>query len=270
MDIHEFILETQAAMLRAATADGAETQAARREAATAAFTAAVVDLTEALKPAVVAEVGAHEAAFSRALARRLPDARVIAFEAHPRVHAKWSAACAGAGVDYRNACVSDANGTASFKAPLRGDGSERLFMGSLLEDSQSEGFREYQVETVTLDGALGADAGRPNVLWIDVEGAAGQVLAGARATLKASLAVYVEVETRARWRGQVQAPELTAVLSDCGLRPVLRDIQRAAGEREWQYNVLFLRDELLVGPRPSRLGRLLGLGRSAGRQAPYS
>jgi FkbM family methyltransferase len=245
MDIPGFLLDAQRDMLLAAIADGAADATARRQAVTRSLTASLVRLTEALAPPVVVEIGAHEAEFSRALAKTLPASRIVAFEAHPRVHARHSQGCATAGIEYRNACVTDAEGRATLKTPLRDNGSERLMMGSLLADGRAEQMQEHDVEAVTLDGALGDDAGRPNVLWIDVEGAARQVLAGATRTLAASLAVYIEVEATPRWEGQILAPEVSERLAPYGLWPVLRDVQRESGGRDWQYNVLYLSERTI-------------------------
>lgn len=227
-----FALDAQAAMLNAALDPSPEIAARQRKQITAALEGALMDHVERLRPPLIIEVGAHEAHFSIAIKQRLPSTRVIAIEAHPEVFAKYQQAVTGAGVEFHNACVAAEPGKATLKVPLKG-ANQRRTMGSVLADVQAKEFAEYEVEAFPLDSFAQV---QPNVLWIDVEGAVAPVLDGGTEMLKRCLALYVEVETRQRWAGQITADGVIERLARFGLKPVLRD-----AAREWQHNLLFLR-----------------------------
>ena len=83
------------------------------------------DLCHRIAPAVVLEVGAHEASFSQWAAAELPGARVLAFEANPHVHRKFAERLAGTGVDYANLAVSSVAGPVTLHLPTEVAGRSR-------------------------------------------------------------------------------------------------------------------------------------------------
>jgi hypothetical protein len=87
----------------------------------------------------------------------------------------------------------------------------------------------------TLDGFLGKAADLPNAMWIDVEGALGQVFAGADQTLHNCQAIHVKLDADARGHGELIDVEVVSLLDDYGLKPVLRDIQKKGF-----YNTIFV------------------------------
>ncbi|MGG5811578.1 FkbM family methyltransferase [Falsiroseomonas sp. CW058] len=214
---------------------------AGRAAGAQRLTQAVAGVVQALAPATVLEVGAHEGSFSKGIKSLLPAARVVAFEANPVVHGRHAEAMAAAGVEYLQQCVSDRAGELTFNVPIR-QNAMKATMGSVLLDSRASEHAHYTVPAVTLDGFLAAGEGDV-AIWIDVEGAVAQVLAGGRATLRRCVALFMELETVARWPGQSLAHDILPVLTAAGLVPVLADIQR-----EWQFNALFVRPEALGNP----------------------
>lgn len=221
-------------------ADPAE-NARRRRSGAGHLAGVVAKVVTALRPATILEIGAHEAGFSQRMKRALPDSRVVAFEANPEVHARHRAVLDAAGVEYLMTCMADTEGERTFNIPVRRT-RVKATMGSVLEDSEAEDHIRYRVPGVTLDGFLGADQGAV-ALWIDVEGAMGQVLAGGAATLRRCVALFAELETTARWPGQTLAHEVLPAITQAGLVPLLADTQR-----EWQFNVLFVRPAVLADP----------------------
>ena len=93
------------------------------------------------------------------------------------------------------------------------------------------------MRAVTLDGFLGDVSNLANAMWIDVEGALALVFDGAGRTLRNCQALYVEMESSARWEGQMIDTDVVSSLSAYGLKPVLRDIQKTC----LQYNAIFVR-----------------------------
>ena len=77
-------------------------------------------------------------------------------------------------------------------------------------------------------------------MWIDVEGAIAQVLAGAEHVLADTDLLLCELESGSLWKDQMLAVDVIDSLRDKGLVPVARDFQAAL-----QINVLFIREQLL-------------------------
>lgn len=202
----------------------------------------VEQVIAALNPAIVLEIGAHEASFSRRMAKRLSGSRIVAFEANPDIHKRYRDKVLGSGVEFIHACVSNTTEPIRFNVPIKHD-RIKTTMGSILFDSQAHDHTSYEVNAVVIDEFLSASPGI-NAMWIDVEGAIKIVLDGARETLKNCVALFVELETVERWPGQALAHDVIPMLTDAGLIPLLADNQR-----EWQFNVLFVRPEALRDPR---------------------
>lgn len=220
---------------------------APRMAVTAALETALDAVIAVARPDVFAEIGAFEAAFSARMRAAHPGAAVVAFEANPRVHARFAAAAAAAGVDYRHAAIADRAGEISFGVVEVVAGTAMPAenrMGSIhdlaLRDSRTV---PVTVRAARLDDELATVPGQRACLWVDVEGAAATVLAGAPATLDRSAIVYVEVESSPVWAGQVLAPGVIAALRGAGFVLAARDCQK------WfQKNCLFLRPALAADP----------------------
>jgi FkbM family methyltransferase len=196
------------------------------------------DIVKMLRPDAILEIGAHEGTFSLRVKAALPDSRVVAFEGNPEVYAKYAECLSRAGVEVHNLLVSNSAGTSRMNVPVTRQ-TVRSGMGSMLFDSRAEHHVEYDVPTVTIDDFLGS-AVCTTALWIDVEGAVGQVLEGAKQSLQSCIAIFVELETAIRWPGQALAHEVIPILTDAGFVPLLADNQR-----EWQFNVMFVRPQTL-------------------------
>lgn len=194
-------------------------------------------------PALVLEIGAHEASFSRWAARKLPDARVIAFEANPHVHEKYSAELAETRVDYRHLAVGPVTGEIQLNLPTNVAGRERELanhMASLGVHTETVDQIEVTVPSVRLDEFVELAEGERAVAWIDVEGASGVVLECGSEVLDRIDAVHIEVERETTWEGQWLDTDVAVFLKQHGLVPVARDLART-----FQYNVVFTRPHLV-------------------------
>ena len=236
-DLSRIMLAAQGAALEELLPSDSERAVKTRRRITRSLSVRVQELVASLAPPVIAEIGAHEASFSKAMKSRCPQALVLAVEANPQVHSEFAAGLEAAGVEYWNGCVASASGRRTFTVPVRADGSHRVTMGSLLSDRQAVGEHSYEVQSKRLDDLIG-DV--DNALWIDVEGGVAEVLEGGQLTLARSRLVYVEVETRQRWNGQWTDRQVIDHLRQFNLYPVARDIQQT-----WQYNLLFLGETVL-------------------------
>lgn len=200
-------------------------------------------LCRRIEPAVVLEIGAHEASFSRWAADKLPGARVLAFEANPHVHAKFAGRLAGTRVDYRNVAVGPVNADVELHVPLEVAGRARPLtspMASLAVHLRASDQVQVTVPGVRLDDDLALAAGDRVVAWIDVEGANEAVLQSGPSVLDRTDAIYIEVEWEPTWEGQWLDSDVAVHLRRHGLVPIARDIKR-----RHQYNVVFVRAGLV-------------------------
>ncbi|RAH95421.1 hypothetical protein DLJ53_34285 [Acuticoccus sediminis] len=134
-----------------------------------------------------------------------------------------------------NLAVAKQFGRLPFKVPTR-DGVPMKGLGSLMSNHQSTDGDIVEVDAVRLDDFLGEAADLPNIAWIDVEGAIGEVIAGAYRTLSACKLAYIELETRRIWENQLLDEDVFSALEEFGLVPLLRDVQAPT-----QFNALFAR-----------------------------
>lgn len=214
------------------------------------------DLAVLAEPELVVEAGAHDARTSMRMAELLPAARIVAFEANPRVHSHFARQhdFPAHRVDYRHAALAEAPGTVEFHVivdsasldtdPLSGYSSLGRRVGS---DWLGEiTYERVAVLATSLDTEFRLSSPAPAVLWADVEGSARQVLQGARRFLDHCDLVKIEVEEEACWEEQWLAPRVLAELARHDLHPIARD-----AEHPGQYNVV------LAGPR---LRRRAGFG----------
>jgi FkbM family methyltransferase len=241
------------ALLQSASRFDLSTQEGRTASA-----AALAELFKALvlmvaRPQVTLELGAHAAAFSRAVKAEMPQAQVHAVEANPYCHARFQAEAAAAGVGYHHLAVGEEVREAVFKIARRRDGKElspTRGSNSLRTKPLDVDYEDAAVSMVTVDHFVAGQglAGRPTAMWIDVEGCAFEVLSGARRTLEDTTLLMVEVEDKPFWTGQKTAPEVNRLLLRSGFIPVARDF-----EYKGQYNLVFLRPALYEHHRVRRL-----------------
>ena len=203
-------------------------------------------LQQRLRPAVTFEIGAFNARFSIDMC--LAGVHAIAFEANPHnfEYFMQNRSAAATQVEYLNIAVGRDSGATEFNiqrvidgeqvAPIRGNNS--------LLVSMREGviYDRVAVPCTSLDDFIVERKfqGQLFSAWIDVEGAAGDVLQGASSSLESCLSIMVEVEDHRFWRDQWLAPEVMAFLLDRGFMPVARDF-----EFLYQYNLVFIKDALL-------------------------
>jgi FkbM family methyltransferase len=166
-------------------------------------------------------VGANEGTEIYRLRRSYPNARFRCFEPSPQWFGKLSSRFEGSRyVDRRELALSETKGTATFyELPLAGNGSlllpdqEEWARLTRIEDNRMTSF---QVEVSTLD-IEAADLPHIDLLWMDVQGAEGNVLKGGVRTLGRVSAVFLEVALiDSPYCGALLYPELCAMLHNFG------------------------------------------------------
>ena len=218
-----------------------------------------LDLAERLQPEVFLDIGANDGAASLAMRLRLPACEIHSFEANPQIQARHAPRLQAARIQSWNLAAAAEAGRVTIYVPLtlsrayvQGEvvpaviqESEETGKASLLLRDEDATYREVQVEAVTVDGFvaehLGPARGRRLLLWIDVEGAADRVLAGAGATLDQAVAAMVEVEGFAFWKAQSDRGAVFALMRQHGFVPLARDHEYG----DHQHNVLFVHRTVL-------------------------
>ncbi len=201
-----------------------------------------------ISPDLFIEAGAKEAGASRRARRLLDPKRIVAFEANPYTHKRFSAKYDNPahGVEYLHLALSDSPGSVSFNVNLTHDGKPAADgQGSLLvHDNKPDGTTAVTVEATTLDTFFAAHEYTSAACWMDVEGALEGVLVGGQATLEKAGVVIIEVEDREYWGGQWLRHDVVSYLYDRGLVPIARDYQS-----RYQYNIVFVRASELDNSR---------------------
>ena len=208
------------------------------------------DLVLLAGPELFIEAGAFDAEASLRVSAEVAGCRVVAFEANPYVHDRFSRSTdyAARRVEYRHQALADVPGEVSFFViASSASGIEDRLEGynSLLKRAGGDwlgdvAYEEVTVPATTLDHEFGNVNG-PIAMWMDVEGATEAVLSGAKAFLDRCDVIKVEVEERAFWTEQWLVADVVAEMARHGLEPLARDI-----EYDEQYNVVFGSRRLLA------------------------
>lgn len=212
------------------------------------------DLLRCLEPTICCDIGANDGQAALLAREIVPNSEVYAFEANPEIYQLHSPRLSAAGVHSLNLALSDRSGEATVYAPrtlstmwVAGDLVEASIAEppdtgktSLLRRNEVATYTEFRVPAKTLDDFF-STAERPIAksrfaLWIDVEGAAALVLAGAEQLLQSTAVIFIEVENRAFWKEQRTADYVCNFLRRRGFVPIARD--REYGDD--QFNVLFV------------------------------
>ena len=207
-----------------------------------------------LQPTIFCDIGANDGSIALSVRDLAPECAVIGFEANPRIHAKHATTMTARGIEWLNIAVADCSGRLPIFVPLTlsrayVDGklvpmtvieSEDTGKSSLLHRDEDATYESFEVDAVTLDDFFRNRPARLEerrcFLWIDVEGAADKVLAGADEVLDHTLAIFIETENFDFWKGQKRAGEILSLLYRKGFLPVARD--REYGDK--QFNMLFV------------------------------
>jgi FkbM family methyltransferase len=191
-------------------------------------------LQSELKPDIFVEAGAYDGITSIEMRDVLPDATIVAFEAHPTNFEHFSSLLdhRSARVCYLNCALAECDREVTFHVLKNGGINKK---SSIKQRNEARNTVPVTVAARSLDSYL---ANIPGVcsLWVDVEGATREVLSGAKDTLKRTVSALIEVEEREYWKDQWLATDVIKFMDGFGLCPVARDY-----EYPHQYNVLFLK-----------------------------
>jgi FkbM family methyltransferase len=173
---------------------------------------------------IVCDVGSHDAFNARRFRRVLPSARIIAFEANPELAQAMivDRRRAADKIEVHHCAVHNQVGQIRFNVEKVLDGPleawRRRASSTRLRVSGSAGVSQTRVPTTRLDAFFDGDRyqGGTIALWIDVEGAAYEVLEGTARVRDRVCVVHVEVETEAFWQGQKLKRDVVRLMEDLG------------------------------------------------------
>jgi FkbM family methyltransferase len=188
-------------------------------------------------------VGANEASEIWRLRRSCPSSRFLCFEPSPAWYKELVNNFRDLDfVETRELALSDSVGTATFyELPLVGNGSllsPNRDRWSAFCKIEKNDIRSFQVQVSTLDKET-TGLNKIDLLWVDVQGAEGNVLQGGPNTLDRASAVFLEIAlVDSPYEGALLFPELNRLLHDFGFLCV------GLGLDGWNYtgNAFWIRD----------------------------
>ncbi|WP_263377091.1 FkbM family methyltransferase [Granulicella aggregans] len=212
-------------------------------------------LVRSIQPQLFLDIGANDASTACRVKAMLPTCEVWAFEANPEIHGRFASVVTSVGVNYVNLAISSATGKVTLYAPktlsrtiVNGEvvdfaSVEPEISGktSMRKRNENATYREFSVDAISLNDFMAAKWSdgmleRNAALWIDVEGAAFEVLTGGEDALKRAAVILIEAENYEFWSGQKQAADVAKLIISAGFIPLDRD--REYGDK--QFNTLFI------------------------------
>lgn len=215
----------------------------------ATFVSLFLSICEHLAPAVSLEVGAHEATFSKLVKQKLSHVAAYAFEANPHVFKKFQRQMSE-GISYLNQAIGVDESPKEFYIPRsipQSTGRWHLPQNNLSSSLQRREAEDVEYDVVTCECStldrLHENLGWPSsVLWIDVEGAVGEVIRGGIRALDRSVqCAVIELEKSSYWSGQWLAADVVGFMEQMGFHALARDV-----ETSWQYNQIFIKRNLIT------------------------
>jgi FkbM family methyltransferase len=220
-----------------------------------AFVELFIAICEQINPKASFEVGAYGAEFSLELKRRVPRIAGFAFEANPYVFRQFKSQMPD-GLAYLNQAIGSDTSPKQFHIPKiipQAGVAVRLPENNRTSSLRIRELKGVEYETITCECSTldtqHEEIGWPSsVLWIDVEGAIGDVIrGGVRAIERCVQCVMVELEKPSHWAGQWIADDVIKFMERMGFHPLARDF-----ETSWQYNQIFVRQDAMT-PRIVKL-----------------
>lgn len=206
-----------------------------------------INAIKLLKPNYFFDIGSYDGSASIKASKALPTLKAIAFEANINNYSNWKdrEEFKQLSINYQYQAISNYNGVISFNIPV--ELKHRKLpknhgVGSLM--LRADPSTKYQVTEVKcmklddfcLENNIDLDDEHKNIaLWIDVEGAAMQVLEGCSKCLSKTSLIFIEVEEYGFWQDSALADDIIHKLASHNFVPIARDY-----EYHRQHNLLFV------------------------------
>lgn len=201
------------------------------------------NLQQLLKSNCFIEIGACDAEFSRQMKNMFPLSLIYAFEANPYCYNHYKNI--NKDINYMNMAMSNINGDIDFNVHyknLRDKSELPKTSGSwngILEvmDKNWMEFEKIKISSTTFDAFIENNnlKDKKISLWIDVEGAAEQVLIGMKTYINNIQTLLIEVEEEAVWTNQWLTSDINKFLKENNFIPIVRDFENSN-----QYNIVYI------------------------------
>lgn len=204
-----------------------------------------LSIQDAIKPDISIEVGAFNGDFSKQMIGK--GIEVFAFEASPYVYNRFKDELSD--INYINKAVSDKNQTIKFEIQSDIDPAS-AGNNSIKNRNEKKDYFYVDVEAVALNTYFKDKEFGKAALWIDAEGAGGEVLKGADNVLKNTASIYMELEEKDFWIDAMQKNEIVEYLRDKGFSLVYEVPCYTAQVDAIFVNNLYLEDINEIIPKP--------------------
>jgi FkbM family methyltransferase len=208
-----------------------------------------LNLLRLIKPDVVIDVGSLDGSDSIRFRLMSPQSKVIAFEANPYHYSNMQKCrqLADSQIEIRDRLISTTPEKGTFyisKGAVAGviDGNMGT-SSSLMPVNAMDVAEQIEVETTRLDKVISEVSSDTEwvALWVDVEGAAYDVLKSAMGVKKQIGLVHIEVELVEYWVGQKLKSDVLRLAEEFGL------VLLASGSHEPQHDIVMINAQLLKG-----------------------
>jgi FkbM family methyltransferase len=206
------------------------------------------NLLRVFRPDLILDVGSMDGSDSMRFRLMSPGSKIIAIEANPYHFSKMQndTRLTSMNIEVRHRLASTEAVKGKFfitKGAVAGViGGNMGTSSSLKPINESDVAEEIQVDTVRLDDVIAAAIAPKDwaAMWLDVEGAAYEVLSSvARAKQQIAL-LHVEVELVEYWRGQKLKSDVVKLANEMGL------ILLARSKSDKQQDLVFINEKLLI------------------------
>lgn len=152
-------------------------------------------IAPSLKGGTVLDVGANTGSYALELRRLAPQARIIAFEPHPRTFATLTRRLEGSGIETQKLALGDIAGSMKLYDFAGDDGSTQASLSRASVGLYTREVVEHEIVCETLDNFLdNHDIAMVDFLKVDTEGFDLKVLQGARRAIAARRIRLIQFE----------------------------------------------------------------------------
>lgn len=206
-----------------------------------------LNLLRIFKPGLILDVGSMDGSDSMRFRRMSALSKIIAFEANPYNFAKMQAnpQLPAMKIEVRNRLVSSKAEKGKFyisKGAVEGVNSGNMGTSSSIKPvNVADVAEEIEVGTVRLDEVIAKEAASTDwvAMWIDVEGAAYEVLSSVDKAKQQIAFLHIEVELVEFWTGQKLKSDVVHLAIELGLVLMARSVN------EQQQDLVFVNAKLL-------------------------
>nr|MBU1486658.1 FkbM family methyltransferase [bacterium] len=206
-------------------------------------------LIKALRPELVCDVGSMDGIHARRFRQILPNSHIIAFEANPEnvCSMQEDENIKKDRIEIEHKAVSNRNGILTFYVehlPAEGGGWRRGISSIRKRVTGSLGTTEVKIPSLRLDTFIKSLSAifESVALWIDVEGAAFEVLESIEKIRNEVKVVHIEVETQEVWCGEKLKPEVETLMKQMDFIELARGFPPplSLGWSDFQHDLVFI------------------------------